>query len=77
MVGMATLTMVTSSSAMNCPVIRTASMSQRRRSVVSPPPGMVVAVVMPTVCVGLQRVTRSLVILVSPAPGTTDRDAAH
>src|SRR6266496_2517639 len=41
MVGMATLTMVTSSSAMNCPVISTVSISQRRRSALSLAAGMV------------------------------------
>jgi len=32
---------------------------------------------MPRVFDGPERVTRSLVILVLPAPGTTARDAAH
>src|SRR6266536_861426 len=44
MVGMATLTMVTSSSAMNWPVISTASISHRRRSGLSLAAGMVAAV---------------------------------
>src|SRR5215218_7358794 len=76
---MATLTMVTSSSAMNWPAISTASMSQRRRSAAagSPPAGAMDVAVMPRVCVAPQTVTRSPLILVLPAPGTTVGDAAH
>jgi hypothetical protein len=69
-VGIATLTTVTSSSAMNCPASSTISMSQRPRAAVagSRRRGSVM-VVTTAACARTGDHAESLLILVSPLPG--------
>ena len=69
-VGIATLTIVTSSSAMNCPASSTISISQRPGTAVagSRISGSVVVVMTPA-CARARHHTESLLILVLPLPG--------